>query len=144
MRLLKSRIRGFFAFQAILYSFGSIGSVVHPSKADVADPARHYAYVAIYFILAVVFAVAFATTRKTSTFRNDWAVAASFVSLGAGASIVWFEHVKLAYATPGMLSIVLGVGALHFYGRGGAADKSKTADRPDPKSGSVLDTLSLR
>jgi hypothetical protein len=136
MRVLKSRIRGFFAFQAVLYSFGSIGSAIHPSKADVADPARHYAYVTIYFVLAVIFASAFATTRKASTFRNRWAVAASLVSLGAGACIVWLEHVKLAYATPGMLSIVLGVGALHFYGRGvaAAADKAKFENLPDSET----------
>ncbi len=128
--MLKSRIRGFFAFQAVFYSFGSIGSAIRPSKEDVADPARHYAYIAIYFILAVVFAVAFATTRKGSTFRNQWAIAASFVSVGAGACVVWFEHMKLSYATPGMLSIVLGVGALHYYGRTRPDDNAKLEGTP--------------
>ncbi len=134
MRILKRRIRAFFVLQAIILLAAAARSLVNPAIAKQLLPeARHEVFLAVCVGLALVFAGAFLTTRKPSPFRNPWAIAASLVSITAGAYLVWLSHSALASAARGLITIVIGIAGLYLYSEGGASRKSQ-AENPSAES----------
>lgn len=109
MRLLRKRIRGFFAIQAIvlLLSLGAslITRVRAPNAGSLYD---RVTLVAAYFGLSLIFFKAWATTRKSSPFRNRWAMAASCVSFGGGCYFFWVGHSSLGLACRGLIPVLIG------------------------------------
>jgi hypothetical protein len=133
MRLLRRRVRGFFAIQAILMCLAGAHSLTNPTFADDIDsPFRHYVFLVGYFVLTVVFAGAWLTTRKPSSYRNAWAVAAGMVSIATGVYILWVAHSTAKFATSGLVAILIGVASLYLYSQGGAPSQSQTGTLTQP------------
>jgi len=127
MRLFRRRIRTFFLLQGLILAVQVVHSLLKPTPVDYGmPPVRHFAFVVAYCLLSMIFATAWWTTRKPSTFRNDWAMAASFVSIGAGIYILCNYHNSLPYAAPGLIALVLGVGGLYLYSQGGTSPRRES------------------
>jgi Zn-dependent protease len=134
MRTLKRRIRGLFALQAVILLFAAARVAADQTYADKGvSPLRHFGLLAVFAVLGLIFAMAWGTTRKSSTVRNPWAIAASLMSIALGGLIVWLEwHVysNLSYTIPGLIVLALGAGGLYFYGQGAATSDSPSATSP--------------
>jgi hypothetical protein len=109
MRLLRKRIRGFFALQAIalLLSLGAslVTQLRTPNAGSLYD---RITLVVAYFGLSLIFFKAWATTHKTSPFRNRWAMAASCVSFGWGCYFFWVGHSSLGPACRALITLIIG------------------------------------
>jgi len=129
------RIRGFFVIQAALLFISIVRSAMHPEASEM-TPLRHDAFLATCAVLSLIFVMAFITTRKPTTFRNSWAVAASSVSIVAGTYIVWIKHNHFTFASSAIAAIIVGLGGLYLYSQGGPAPRQKTAGlaMPQPES----------
>jgi hypothetical protein len=77
-----------------------------------------------HFMVALMFAGAWWTTRKPSPYRNPWAMAASVVSVVTGGYIVWAARVHGGFSRSGWLSVILGVAGLYLYSQGGRAPRA--------------------
>src|SRR5882757_9351803 len=121
MPILRRRIRGFFALQAILL-FVALGiSLVSPFRGDDAlSPLDHYAWRLAYLGFALVFVKAWWTTRTPSPYRNLWAIAASCISLGGGLYFAWQGWASAALVSRGSVTSIIGVADLVIFLRGGA------------------------
>ena len=108
MRLLRKRIRGFFAFQAIVLLLSLGASLVVWLRANPGIPYDRFAMVVAYFGLSLIFFKAWATTRKSSPFHNRWAMAASCISFGGGSYFFWVSHSSVGLACRGLITIILG------------------------------------
>ena len=109
MRLLRKRIRGFFALQAIVLLLSLGASLVILLRAN--PGWRLYDRVVLisaYCGLSLIFFKAWATTRKRSPFRNRWAMAASSISFGGGTYFFWVGHSSLGLACRGLITIIIG------------------------------------
>jgi hypothetical protein len=128
MPLLRSRIRGFFALQAILLLLALGISLVSPFRGDDAlSPLDHYAWRLAYLGFASVFVKAWWTTRKPSSYRNLWAIAASCISLGGGLYFAWHGWASFALVSRGLITIIIGGAGLFLFCQGGAAPKRQAA-----------------
>jgi hypothetical protein len=124
MRLLRRRVRGFFALQAVFMTFAGGLNLAHSASADAARSA------AAQCMAALMFAGAWWTTRKPAPYRNPWAMAASIVSLATGAYMVWAAHVQLRFSRSGWLSIILGIAGLYLYSQGGRNPRPRSIPAP--------------
>jgi hypothetical protein len=79
-----------------------------------------------HFMVALMFAGAWWTTRKASSYRNPWAVAASIISVATGAYIAWAAHARAGFSRSGWLSVILGIAGLYLYSQGGRAPRPLT------------------
>lgn len=109
MRLLRKRIRGFFALQAIVLLLSLGASLVALLRAN----PGWFLYdrvilICAYCGLSLIFFKAWATTRKKSQFRNRWAMAASSISFGGGVYFFWVGHSSLGLACRGLITIIIG------------------------------------
>jgi hypothetical protein len=128
MRILKTRIRAFFVFQALILMAAAVRSLINPAIAKSLFPeARHEVFLVVCVGLSLIFAGAFVTTRKPTPFRNPWAIAASLVSITAGAYLVWLSHSSLASVARGLVTILIGIAGLYLYSQGGVSRKSAAA-----------------
>jgi len=120
MRLLRRRIRGYFALQAIVLLAALGASLLFKFRTDVVfTPLDHAAWRFAYVGLLAVYVKAWWTTRKPSLYRNLWAVAASCISLGGGLYFFWQGHGSLGQACRGMVTILIGGLGLYLYCQGG-------------------------
>jgi len=138
MRVILRRIRSFFALQAVLLVAIVVAGLIGPSHTQ--HSPHFYAILAADAVFAVVFALAWITTRKPSPYRNLWAIAASLISLATGAYLLWKQHSTLEYATPGLLVLAIGAGGLYCFAQGGAAPKSQSATPPQPAAAPIKPT----
>ena len=121
MRLLRKRVRSFFAFQSVLMVVsGGLKLSGALSMDNVSSASAH-------FMVALMFAGAWWTTRKTSPNRNPWAMAVSFVSVVTGGYIAWAARVHGGVSRSGWLSVILGVAGLYLYSQGGRAPRAMAA-----------------
>jgi Zn-dependent protease len=126
MRILKRRIRNFFALQAILLFLAGLRGLLDTSYLDNGiSPLRHWAFLSSYLLLSLVFARAWRTTRKPTEFQDAWGTAASLISISAGVYLFWLDHSSLAFAAPGIAALVIGVSGFIIYGQGGSASEAR-------------------
>lgn len=118
MRVLRRRVRGFFALQSLLMLFTGGMKVARSSSMDSISAASADG------MLALMFAGAWWTTRKPSEYRNPWAVAASLVCVATGTYIVWAAHGAGGFSRSGGMSVILGLAGLYFYSQGGRAPQA--------------------
>jgi hypothetical protein len=119
MRLLRKRIRGFFALQAIALLLSLGASLVAWLRANRGgSPYDRFVLVVAYFGLSLIFFKAWATTRKSSPFHNRWAMAASCISLGGGSYFFWVAHSSIGLACRGLITIILGAVGLFIFCQG--------------------------
>lgn len=132
MPILRRRIRGFFALQAILLFLALGISLVSPFRGDDAlSPLDHYAWRLAYLGFTLVFAKAWWTTRMPSPYRNLWAIAASCISLGGGLYFAWHGWGSIAPVCRGSVTIIIGVVGMFLFCRGGAAPQRRESASPD-------------
>lgn len=116
MRLIKRRVRQYFAFQAVVPIVALLFSILRPMNLPPgASHARLYGTTISYMILALIYGRAWLATRKPRGFRSLWPMAASLLSVAVGSCTFWFAHPNLAYEAPGMIMIVVGLGGFLIY-----------------------------
>ena len=134
MRVIRRRVRSFFALQAIILFVVAITGVIRPAHAHPsASLLRYYAVTAVYVVFSLVFATAWWNTRKPKPFRDPWAIAASVLSLISGAGMIWLHHTSLELASPGFLVVAIGAAGLYFFAQGGPAT-TNSASGSDPEA----------
>jgi hypothetical protein len=133
MKILRRRVRRAFLFAAVTF-IGIAGLAI--SRADVAAAT----YGAVPFaavtsgcaVLGVLYGMAWYTTRQPSEYRNNWAVAASGLSLVWGLVLAWaafrFRPGDFAYAMPGVMTVLTGAAGLYLYAPGGSPEKPESAN----------------
>jgi hypothetical protein len=133
MGYLIRRVRFFFLLSAI--AFGVVGILVvsaGPSGGRHPLPAlEYYGIVAASFALAILYAIAWRSTRKPSPYRNNWAVAASIVNLINCGAALYLHGFGSTRSTRNLIGVGIAVAGLYAYGRGGAAPEPGAAAQPD-------------
>jgi hypothetical protein len=117
MRVLRRRVRGFFALQAVLM-FVSGGFKLATSFSR-----EHVMYASTHAAAGLMFLGAWWTTRRVSPYRNPWAMAASLICVATGAFIAWSAHLRGGFSQSGWFSTILGVAGLYLYSQGGRAPR---------------------
>jgi len=124
MKVLRRRVRGFFALQAILMvasgGFRLAGSF---SRDNIIFASTHCS-------AGLMFLGAWWTTRKVSPYRNPWAMAASLICIATGAYIGWAAHLRGSFSQSGWFSTVLGLAGLYLYSQGGRAPRASPVTTP--------------
>jgi len=113
MKLLRRRVRGFFALQTILMLVTGSMKLTGPFSRD------KVSFASAHFSAALMFLGAWWTTRKPSPYRNPWAMSASLICVAMGAYIAWAAHVRGNFSQSGWLSMILGLAGLYLYSQGG-------------------------
>jgi|SRR5437764_9274633 len=117
MRLLRKRVRGFFALQAILMlASGGLKLASSLSMDNISFASAHC-------MVGLMFLGAWWTTRKVTPYRNPWAMAASVICVSTGGYIAWAAHIRGGFSRSGWLSIILGIAGLYLYSQGGRAPR---------------------
>jgi len=122
MRLLRRRVRGFFAVQAILMLIS--GCLKLASSYSI----ENISFASAHFMAGLMFIGAWWTTRKASPYLNPWAMAASVICVATGAYIAWAEHLGGNFSRSGWLSTILGIAGLYLYSQGGRAPRVNTTN----------------
>lgn len=124
MKVLRSRVRGFFALQSVVLTLAGALRLARPAGADSTS------FAAAHGMAALMFAGAWWTTRRPGPYRNPWAMAASTVSVVTGGYIVWAAHLQSSFSRSGWLSIILGTAGLYLYSQGGRNPYLKPLSMP--------------
>ena len=133
MKILRRRVRRAFLYAAVTFICVAGLSV---SRAD--------ALVGIYgaglfgavtfgcALLGTLYGMAWYTTRQPSPYRNNWAVAASGLSLIWGIVIAFaafrFRRGDFVYMLPGIMTVLTGAAGLYLYAPGGSPEKPESAN----------------
>jgi hypothetical protein len=121
MKVLRRRVRSFFALQAILmFANGGFRLAGSLSRDSIIFASAHCS-------AGLMFLGAWLTTRKTSPYRNPWAVAASLICIATGAYIGWTAHLRGSFSQSGWFSMILGLAGLYLYSQGGRAPRATLA-----------------
>ena len=113
MRLLRRRINTFFALQAILLFMAGLRALIDTRYVERGvSPFRHWLFLSGYLLLSLVFTKAWRVTRKPNPHQESWAVAAAVISIFAGLYLVWDAHVTHAFAVPGLIVLLMGLGTI--------------------------------
>lgn len=123
MRMLRRRVRGFFALQSVLMLISGGMKLAKSLSVESVSAASAEG------MIALMFAGAWWTTRKPSEYRNSWAVAASLICVVTGTYIVWAAYQGGGFSRSGAVSAILGLAGLYLYSQGGRAPHS-IADAP--------------
>jgi predicted small integral membrane protein len=134
MRILRRLVRYGFFVTTVTFAGFVVWLVKHPEFAASHGEVRYYALLIGDSLLAVLYGAAYITTWKPSPYRNNWAVAASSLSLIYSivlAVIIYrFMPGDIRAETPALIVILLGAGGLYLYGRGGSPLKPESAIQP--------------
>lgn len=128
MRLLRKRVRGFFALQAILMVI--TGGVRLASSFSI----DNISFASLHFMVALMFIGAWWTTRKPGPYRNPWAVSASVICVVTGGYIAWSAHARGGFSRSGWLSVILGTAGLYLYSQGGRAPRPALGSGTEERS----------
>ncbi|HKO20904.1 MAG TPA: hypothetical protein VJU82_18675 [Acidobacteriaceae bacterium] len=130
--MLRRRVRRAFLFAAVTFIGAAALGI---SRADVLVE-RHgpVQFAGVMFgcaLLGLLYGMAWYTTRQPSEYRNNWAVAASGLSLIWGVVLVWaglqFRPGDFAYMIPGVMTVLTGGAGLYLYAPGGSPEKLESA-----------------
>lgn len=134
MRILKRRIRNFFALQAIILFLAGLRGLLDTSYTENGvSPLRHWLFLTGFLLFSLVFTKAWRTTRKPTEYPDAWGSAASLVSIAAGIYLLWTDHSSLVLAAPGLVALVIGASGLIIYGQGGSATEARISTEPEPE-----------
>ena len=127
MRLIRRRVRGLFAIQALIFLFyGIVGLTAAGSMAEVVTR-QQYAIYLLYLVLGAINGIAFWSTRLASEYRNPWAISASALSIGSGLWRLWLHRETLSVTSPGVLTVIMGLAGLIIYSQGSSRREAKKA-----------------
>ena len=113
MRVLRRRVRGFFALQAVLMLLSGCFKLATSFSRD------NVMYASVHATAGLMFVGAWWTTRRVSPYRNPWAMAASLICVATGGFIAWTGHLRGGFSQSGWLSMILGTAGLYLYSQGG-------------------------
>lgn len=131
MKILRRRVRRAFLFAAVTFIGAAALGI---SRADVLverhGPVRFAIVILGSALLGGLYGMAWYTTRKPSEYRNNWAVAASGLSLIWGVVLAWaafqFRPGDFAYMVPGIMTVLTGAAGLYLYAPGGSPEKPES------------------
>jgi hypothetical protein len=149
MKYLRRRVRRAFLVEAVTFIVILVIAMTHPDLETRYGTGLYYGASVAAVVLALLYGMAWYTTRQPSPYRNNWAVCASGLSLICGVMMIWgvthFEAGSLSFSTPGLLAVLTGGAGLFLYAPGGspakadantaAPSESKKAFVPPPPSG---------
>ena len=156
MKILRRRVRRAFLYAAVTFIVLA-GLLISRASVSV-ERWGAVPFAAATFgcaLLGLLYGMAWYTTRQPSEYRNNWAVAASGLSLIWGlvmaAAAFRLRPGDFAYAIPGIATLLTGGAGLYLYAPGGspyqpgvadgAVTKSTTGFVPPPASGRRPSTL---
>jgi hypothetical protein len=141
MNILRRRVRSAFLLGTITFVGLIVVSVSHPELAENYNPIAFYGVLFVSAVLAVLFGAAWLTTRKPSSYRNNWAVAASSLSLLWGAFLAYaiFRIMpgRLEAEIPALATCLVGAAGLYLYAPGGSPAKPESATKSTAPAKSV-------
>jgi hypothetical protein len=123
--------------------FGGVvaGLVKHPEAVALHGEARYYTVLTVSALLAVLYGAAYLTTWTPSPYRNNWAVAASSLSLvwGLFLAVVIYRMMpgNLRAEVPALLIILVSAGGLYLYAPGGSPPEPESATEPAAPARSI-------
>lgn len=134
MKILRKRVRKAFLVTSWVFAYGVYVLVRHPEWAELHGELRYYGLMTAFALLAVLYTAAVLATSKPSPYRNNWAVAASGLSLILGVAQGAYFYTRMPGNLRGELSsliaILTGAAGLYFYAPGGSPPKEESADEP--------------
>lgn len=132
MKIIRRRVRSTYLWGAICFIGIVVIGAAHPEAA--ADHSLGYSLVlTASALLAVLYGAAWYTTRKPSPYRNNWAVAASGLSLIWGIVMAYAIYRKLPdnprAEIPAVIAIVVSCAGLYLYAPGGSPSKPESVTK---------------
>ena len=127
VRALRSLLRWLFGAMAIILAAATILAVVNTARdEDVPSAFSTYAAYAVFFALAVLYAVARWTARKPRTTRNGWAIAACVVNLAITVFLLrYVRPFNFTFTTVSLLVIAASIAGMVVF-----AQRKTTPDPP--------------
>jgi hypothetical protein len=149
MEYLRRRVRRAFLVEAVTFIVIFLIAMTHPDLETRYGTGLYYGASVAAAVLALLYGMAWYSTRKPSPYRNNWAVCASGLSLVCGVVMIWgvthFAAGSLSFSTPGLMAVLTGGAGLFLYAPGGSPAKAdsnaaapsemKKAFVPPPPSG---------
>jgi len=131
MNILRRRVRSAFRWGAVSFIAIFILGLARPEFADTYGSTIYYLVLAGSALLGVLYGAAWLTTRKPSPYRNNWAVAASSLSLIWGVvmacAIYRFMPDNLRAEIGALITIAIGGAGLYLYVPGGSPSNPDSA-----------------
>jgi hypothetical protein len=141
MKILRRVVRSAFFVSALTFVGFVVGLVKHPEFAALHGEARYYVALTSNALLAVLYGAAYLTTWRPSPYRNNWAVAASSLSLmfSLFLAVVVYRAMPgdLRPETPVLIIILVSAGGLYFYVPGGSRPKPESAAQHSARARSI-------
>jgi hypothetical protein len=133
MKIIRRRVRSAFLWGAISFIGVVVVGVTHPDLAATHGSAAYYMVMSVSALLAGLYGAAWYTTQKPSPYRNNWAVAASSLSLIWGV-IMAYAMFRLFPSSPraeipAVITILVGGAGLYLYAPGGSPAKPESATK---------------
>ncbi|HEY4380423.1 MAG TPA: hypothetical protein VGN01_08770 [Acidobacteriaceae bacterium] len=124
-------MRSAFLLGAVTFIGLVVISLNHPVYAAIYGPVPYYGMLFGSGLLAVLYGAAWLTTRKPSPYRNNWAVAASSLSLLWGLFMAFAVHQLMPerpdVEIPAVITIMVSISGLYLYAPGGSPGPSESA-----------------
>jgi hypothetical protein len=144
MMILRRQVRKAFLGTSWVLAYFVFVLVKHPEWAELHGEVRYYGLLLACALLAVLYTAAVLTTSKPSPYRNNWAVAASSLSLILGFFQAYFFRSRpdnLRAELSSLVVILLGGAGLYFYAPGGSPAKPESEDQSANPAGSTQSTM---
>jgi hypothetical protein len=130
MKIIRRRVRSTYLWGAICFAGIVVIGAGHP-KFAATHPVACYLVLAASALVAVLYGAAWYTTRKPSPYRNNWAVAASSLSLIWGIAMGYAIYLKVPdnprAEIPAVIAILVSCAGLYLYAPGGSPSKPESA-----------------
>jgi hypothetical protein len=144
MKYLRRQVRKAFLGTSWVLAYFVYVLIKHPEWAVLHGEVRYYGLLTACALLALLYTAAVLTTSKPSPYRNNWAVAASSLSLILGFFQAYLYRTSpdnLRAELSSLVVILLGVAGLYFYAPGGSPSESEAADKPVASAESIQPDL---
>jgi hypothetical protein len=133
MKILRRRVRKAFLGTSLVLAYYVFVLVKHPEWAELHGEVRYYGLLTVCVLLAVLYTAAFHTTSEPSPYRNNWAVAASSLSIVLGFFQAYFYRSRtdnLRAELGSLVAILMGSAGLYLYAPGGSPPEPESAVQP--------------
>lgn len=131
MNIIRRRVRAAFLWAAISFIAVVVIAAGHPELAEKYNSTVYSLVLSVSALLAVLYGAAWLTTRKPSPYRNNWAVAASSLSLiwgiGLACAIYQYKPGNPRAEIPALITIVVSCAGLFLYAPGGSPSEPESA-----------------
>lgn len=131
MKTLRRRVRRAFLYAAVSFiAVAVLGISRSDALLETLRPAQFAFGMGLSILLGGLYGMAWYTTRQPSEYRNNWAVAASSLSLiwGIGLVVIAFQlrPGDVFYMIPGTVTVLTAAAGLYLYAPGGSPEKPES------------------